>query len=182
VTAAVQQLRPASADLDTVLANYVAHLARSPLAATSRDAYRKRVAGFLRWLAGQDEHGPEALRDPLAREHALRDYLRHLRVELHRPPTTCNAHLAAVNRLCLWLGLGPSQEKAATLSKTAPRALSETQVRRLLRAAERRGNVRHQAILVLLLATGLRLSELAALDLDDVALSAPGPPWTLGTP
>jgi len=98
VTAAVQQLRPASADLDTVLADDIAHLARSPLAATSRDANRKRVAGFLRWLLGQDEHGPEAPHDPLAREHALRDYLRHLRVELHRPPTTCNAHLAAVNR------------------------------------------------------------------------------------
>ncbi len=41
---------------------------------------------------------------------------------------------------------------------------------RLLRAAERRGHVRAQAILVPLLATGLRLSELAARDLDDVAL------------
>lgn len=51
MTAAVQQLRPASADLDTVLADYIAHLARSPLAATSRDAYRKRVAGFLPTLA-----------------------------------------------------------------------------------------------------------------------------------
>jgi len=49
--------------------------------------------------------------------------------------------------------------------------LSEPQVRRLLRTAERRGNVRDQAILVLLLATGLRLSELTALDLDDVALA-----------
>ena len=76
MTAAVQQLRPASPDLDTVLGDYIAHLARSPLAATSRDANRKRVAGFLRWLPGQDEDGPE----------------------LHRPPTTCGAHLAAVNR------------------------------------------------------------------------------------
>jgi len=113
---------------------------------------------FLRWLAGQDPYGPEALRESLARE-------------LHRPPTTCNAHLAAVTNLCLWLGLDTSQEKATTLSKTAQRALSEPQVRRLLRTAERRGNVRDQAILVLLLATGLRLSELTALDLDDVALA-----------
>jgi len=116
---AVQQLRRTSTDLDTVMADYVAHLARSRLAATSRDAYRKRVAGFLRWLAGQDEHGPEVLRDLLAREHALRDHLRHLRVELHRPPTSWNKHLAARSTACAHLGLGPSQEKATTLSKTA---------------------------------------------------------------
>jgi len=50
---------------------------------------------------------PSCWRDLLAREHALRDHLRHLRVDLHRALTTCNAHLAAVNSLYLRLGLGP---------------------------------------------------------------------------
>jgi len=154
------------------LEDYSAYLARSPLAPASRVAYARRVGAFLVWLRDQPEHRDRALGDPLSREHAVRDYLRHLRLELRRPPTTCNAHLAAVNNLCCWLGLGPSTVKAATLPKSAPRALDERQVRQLLRAAERRGSVRDQAILVTMLATGLRLSEVAALDLGDLALSA----------
>ncbi len=170
MSASVQPLRPSSTGGE--LEDYSAYLARSPLAPASRVAYARRVGAFLVWLRDQPEHCDRALGDPLAREHAVRDYLRHLRVDLRRPPTTCNAHLAAVNNLSCWLGLGPSTIKAATLPKSAPRALDERQVRQLLRAAERRGSVRDQAILVTMLATGLRLSEVTALDLGDLALSA----------
>ena len=175
VTATVCAINaPTLDELDIVMVQtaYSAALARSPLAQTSRLAYRNRINGFLRWLERHPEHGAAALQEPLAREHAVRDYLRHLRVGLQRPPTTCNAALAAINHFGLWLGLGPSTSKAVVLPKAAPRALEEGDVRRLLRAAERRGSVRDQAILVTLFATGLRLSEVTALDLDDVNLSA----------
>lgn len=172
MTAAVHSLHPTHRNLDTVLEDYVAYLARSPLAEASQTAYGKRVTAFARWLQAAEEHDATALTDPLSREHALRDYLRHLRVELRRSPATCNAHLAAVNNLTTWLGLGSAQVHAAVLPKAAPRALDEQQVRRLLRAAERRGNARDTAVLVTLLATGLRLSEVAALDLDDISLSS----------
>lgn len=172
MTAAVHNLRPLHQDIESVLKDYLAYLQRAPLAEASRVAYRRRVSSFLTWLNQHDEHDHDALVDPLAREHAIRDYRRHLRVGLRRSPATCNAHLAAINNLTTWLGLGPSQAKAAVLPKSAPRALNEGEVRKLLRAAERRGSLRDQAILIILFATGLRLSELAALDLDDVALSA----------
>jgi len=172
VSASVQPLRPSSTGGEVRLEDYSAYLARSPLAPASRVAYARRVGAVLVWLRDQPEHCDRALGDSLAREHAVRDYLRHLRVDVRRPPTTCNAHLAAVNNLSCWLGLGPSTVKAATLPKSAPRALDERQVRQLLRAAERRGSARDQAILVTMLATGLRLSEVTALDLGDLALSS----------
>ena len=175
MTATVRAINaPTLDELDIVMVQtaYEVALARSPLAPTSRLAYRRRITGFLRWLEAHEEHGAAALQEPLAREHAIRDYLRHLRVDLRRPPTTCNAALAAINHFGIWLGLGPSQTKAVVLPKAAPRALEEGDVRKLLRAAERRGSIRDQAILITLFATGLRLSELAALDLGDVALSA----------
>ncbi len=62
--------------------------------------------------------------------------------------------------------------------QAAPRALSVEQTRRLLRAAERAaqtgatGGARDRAVVTLLLFTGLRIGELAALNLDDVAVSA----------
>lgn len=172
MTAAVHNLRPAPHNLEHLLEDYRAYLHRAPLAEASRIAYQRRVSSFLSWLDGHEEHGIDALTEPLAREHAVRDYRRHLRVSLRRSPATCNAHLAAINNLTTWLGLGPAQAKAAVLPKSAPRALDEHQVRRLLRAAERRDSPRDTAILITLLATGLRLSEITALDLDDIALSA----------
>ncbi len=172
MTAAVHSLRPAPHDLEHLLEDYTAYLSRAPLADASRIAYRRRVSSFLSWLEDHDEHGLDALTEAMAREHAVRDYRRHMRVALRRSPATCNAHLAAINNLTTWLGLGPAQAKAAVLPRSAPRALDEQQVRRLLRAAERRANPRDTAVLVTLLATGLRLSEITALDLDDLALSA----------
>ena len=57
------------------------------------------------------------------------------------------------------------------LPAKAPRALTEEQVRRLLRMCERAA-ARDRAIVVMLLYTGLRLAELVALDLGDVRVSA----------
>lgn len=167
----ISPLRTRPLPTGELLEQYAAYLDRSPLAIRSRSAYLDRVRALVAWLAEHDEHA-DALSDPVAREHALRDYLRRLRVELHRKPTTVNGHLAAANNFFLWLGLGPSQVKAAALQRSAPRALDEAGVRRLLRAAERRGSARDTAIITVLLATGIRLAELAALDLEDVALSA----------
>ena len=52
----------------------------------------------------------------------------------------------------------------------APKSLAEDEVKRILRRA-RKGNLRDWVILELLAATGLRVSEVAALTLADVALS-----------
>jgi integrase len=55
--------------------------------------------------------------------------------------------------------------------KLAPKALSQADVRRLLREVELRAGTRDQAILYTLLYTGLRVGELAHLRIEDVQLS-----------
>lgn len=162
---------PATSVADLV-SDYRGYLARSPLADSSRSAYLQAVTAFTAWVEAAPDHGPAAFAEPLEREFALRDYLRHLRVDLRRSPSTVNGVLAALNNFCVWRGLGPSTTKSARLPRQAPRALSTDEVRRLLRAAERRGNLRDRALLVTILATGLRRAEVAALDLDDLSLSA----------
>jgi integrase/recombinase XerC len=57
------------------------------------------------------------------------------------------------------------------LPQQAPRALSADEQRALLRSAER-APARERAIVAVLLHTALRLGELAALDLEDVRISA----------
>src|SRR5204862_2785206 len=61
--------------------------------------------------------------------------------------------------------------KGVTAAPRTPKALPKRDVDRLLREAERHGNKRNLAVLLTLRHTGLRVGELCALRLGDVALS-----------
>ncbi len=82
-----------------------------------------------------------------------------------------NQALAALDHLFRFLGLGAAIVSREELPRAAPRALDVEQQRSLLRAAEK-SSARDRAIIGLLLFTGLRLSEAAALQVADVRISA----------
>lgn len=143
---------------------------RAPLAQRTKDAYGQHVSTYGAWLGGRRD-GAAALREPRARDYAARDFKRHLKVNRGWKPSSVNLALAAVDHFNRFLGLGPANVKREPLAQAAPRALSEEQQRALLRAAEA-SRPRDRVIVTLLLYTGLRLQELVALDVDDVAISA----------
>jgi integrase/recombinase XerC len=66
----------------------------------------------------------------------------------------------------------PSQVPREELPQQAPRALSQAEQKRFLRAVGRCHSIRDRAIALLLFYTGLRIGECAALDQGDVFLSA----------
>jgi site-specific recombinase XerD len=149
---------------------YLRDLERAPLAARTRDAYGQHVGAYGAWLAGRPEPGV-AITEPRGRDHAARDFKRHLKVERGWKPSSVNLALAAVDHFNRFLGLGPANVKREPLAQAAPRALSEEQQRALLRAAEA-SRPRDRAIVTLLLYTALRLHELVDLDVGDVSISA----------
>ena len=61
--------------------------------------------------------------------------------------------------------------KGVPLARRTPKSLLKRDVHRLLRAAEREGNKRNLAILLLLRHTGLRVGELCASRVEDLSLS-----------
>ena len=96
-------------------------------------------------------------------------------------PSTINRRLGFLKQYTAW-GLDQGiveptvraaikEVKLARQQKLAPRALSQVEVRRLLKEVELRADRRDQAILYTLLFTGLRVGELANLQVEDVALS-----------
>ena len=150
---------------------YVTWLDRQPLAARSRQAYRAQVGAYLRWLSGTQD--PDAaLTQQDRRDWAVRDYKRQMKQERGWSAATVNQALAAIDNFYRSRQMGRPDVAREQLPRLAPRALGESEQRKLLRAVERLLSVRDRAIVTIMLYTGLRLSELAALTVTDVAVTA----------
>ncbi len=162
---------PVCAVREQALTAYLAWLEGRPLAARSRQAYGHQARRYLAWLRDRSPVDGDPLADGDARDWAVRDYKRHLQTVERWKPASVNLALAALDSFYTQLGLGRPIVRREELSKSAPRALTEEQQRRLLRLAGR-ASARDRAIVVVLLYTGLRLAELVALDVDDVRVSA----------
>ncbi|MGO9881866.1 MAG: tyrosine-type recombinase/integrase [Solirubrobacteraceae bacterium] len=169
-SASTNKHEPAIGDVNAAVARYLADLERAPLAARTRDAYGQHVRAYGAWLGGRPE-AALAIGDPRGRDYAARDFKRHLKVDRGWKPSSVNLALAAVDHFNRFLGLGPANVKREPLAQAAPRALSTEEQRALLRAAEL-ARPRDGTIVTLLLYTALRLHEFAALDVEDVAISA----------
>ena len=92
-------------------------------------------------------------------------------------PATINQRLVALSRFFAWaVRQGLAQEnptddiKSVRLPQRQPQGLSNRDLRRLLRAVHAGGNVRDIALLEILVGTGLRVGELLALQIGDVAI------------
>jgi integrase/recombinase XerC len=148
-------------------------LAGRPLAERSRREYARNVRAYCEWLAETPDRGGwqgDPLVDPLARDHAARDFRRYLQVEKRAAASTVNLALASLDALYRCLGLGRPNVRRDKPAQAAPRALDEAGQRRLLRAAEA-APIRARALVMLMLFTALRISETVALDLDDVRIT-----------
>lgn len=159
--------------LEQTLTAYNAWLDRQPLAAKTRVAYRLQVHQYGEYLAQRPTTArDDPLRHPFARDYAVRDYKTYLKTERKVKPTSINLALAAIDHFYLFLGSDRPKVQREDLPQQSPRALKPEEQKAFLRAVERTPAVRDQAIAHLLLYTGVRLGECAALNVDDVRVSA----------
>lgn len=158
--------------LERVLADYKVWLDRQPLAENTRRAYLLQVRQYGAYLATRSATDGNPLHHPLARDYAVRDYKTYLKTEGKAKPTSVNLALAAIDHFYLHLGLDRPRVKREDLPQQSPRALKPVEQKAFLRAVERTSSVRDQALARLLFYTGLRLGECAALNVDDVCISA----------
>lgn len=136
-------------------------------------AYRQDLKGFEQWLTSQGKPGLDAAHTAdiqawFASQHAV------------SRPSTANRRLATLRRYYLWalrhqrVKMDPClQLTAAKQPLRVPKTLSETQVEALIQQPDThlaRG-LRDRAMLELLYATGLRVSELVSIGVLDISLS-----------
>src|SRR5438874_6074156 len=158
--------------LQQTLAAYDAWLDRQPLAAKTRVAYRLQVQQYGAYIAQRSEDMDDPLSQPFARDYAVRDYKTYLKTERKVKPTSVNLALAAIDHFYQFLGSDRPKVQREDLPEQAPRALKPEEQTAFLRAVERTPSLRDQAIARLLFYTALRLGECAALNVDDVRISA----------
>lgn len=159
-------------ELKLVLTAYEGWLLRQPLAKNTQDAYRFHVRQYGDYLATRLTAGEDPLHHPHARDYAVRDFKRYLKTERKAKPRSVNLALSAIDHFYLFLGLDRVRVPREDLPQQSPRGLSSDDQKAFLRAIERNASLRDQAIACLLLYTGLRLGECAALNVDDVRISA----------
>jgi integrase/recombinase XerC len=148
-------------DLQT---EYLQKLERAPFSQNTKRAYASRVAAFLEWLP----EGTDLAED---RDFVVREYRQHLK-NAHRAPSTVNSALDAVGHFCLSLNLGTPNARHERLPQASPRALEPKEQTLFLRAAEKADSPRDRAIALLGFYSGLRVAEIAALNISDIVLSA----------
>ena len=134
-------------------------------------AYRRALGDFASWYTSTVQES-FTLGDVAAID--VREYQRYL---LNRKisPATVNQQLAALKALFRWArrkGLAASNPtevvNGVKKAKLAPKWLDKTEERKLLRAVQRSGSSRDEALVTFMLNSGLRVSEVASLTLEDV--------------
>ena len=146
----------------------------------TRVAYKNDLGQFLSYLRRQAQ--PIARQWGDIKKNHLVAYILHLKTEREYASTTVARKVAAIKSFFHFLvaeGL-IQDDPTATLDsprvkKYLPRAISQQDVERLLDAASQQDNprgLRDRAILELLYATGMRVSELVSLNVGDVNVAS----------
>lgn len=130
--------------------------------------YDRIVANFLSW-AKENGGDPERLT-----RADVQQWVNHLIREKNQATTIENKFTAICSYAAYLKRLDIVEEirrpEARKIKHQAPKSLSRTELNRLLREVERDGKPRNIAITYLLIYCGLRVSELVALDKDDVLI------------
>jgi integrase/recombinase XerC len=135
-------------------------------------AYVSDLRQFRTWFEAQTS---EVFTLQAVTVYDLQDWRAHLKAKWK--PATVNRKLAALSTCFTWaqevLALDHDPTKHVNglrQQRTAPQALSERELKRLLRKVRTEGTKRDIALLELLAATGLRVSEVAELRVGDLEL------------
>jgi site-specific recombinase XerD len=141
----------------------------------TRRAFRQDLEKFSKWFTQSNK---EPFRIGRVTTRDVSDFRENLRRDQGQATSTVNRALVAVRRFFNWLveegqlTANPAKKvKELKKQQLAPKGLERSQVRKLLREVELRGDIRANAIFHLFLFTGCRVGDLVALKLNELMIS-----------
>lgn len=153
-------------------------LAENDFSSNTRRAFAQDLGKFVNWFVKTNKEPFRIGRVTTADVSSFRD---HLRRDGEQAISTVNRALVTVRRFFSWLieegeaSANPAKKvKELRRQQLAPKGLDRSQVRKLLREVELRGDIRANAIFHLLLFTGCRIGDMVAVELNDLMLGERG--------
>lgn len=156
------------------IAPFLAHLAALDRSRNTIHAYRVDLQQFSSWF---ESVNGDAMAPDLITPTDLREFKTWSVKQRNAKPSTVNRKLASLSAYLKWaveegmIDAAPRMPSTAEQVPISPKSLDRKEMHALIRAVERSGNTRDQAILALLLNTGLRVRELSDLNLNDVEMT-----------
>lgn len=155
-----------------------AFLTGNDFSANTRRAFAQDLTKFADWFVQANR---EPFRVGRVTTRDVADFRDHLRRDRQQSTATVNRALVTVRRFLSWLveeghlTANPAKRvKELKRQQLAPKGLDRSQVRKLLREVDLRGDVRANAIFALFLYTGCRVGDVVALELGDLMLGERG--------
>lgn len=154
--------------------DFILHLESRDRSRHTISAYHLDLQQFEKWFAGVngDEMEPAKVTPT-----DLREFKHFLIEDEQLRPATTNRKLASLRAFLKWaVGEGtiesvPRMPQGVEQVQSAPKALDRREMNALIRAVERHGSKRDQAIVFLLLNTGVRVQECSSLNVEDIEMS-----------
>lgn len=122
---------------------------------------------YIRWL--YSEYG--VVFDGSISEIEVRTYTKYLLIEKKLSPVSVNAKISALQSFLNFSSVNVALPRVKSVNVPKVIVLSESDLFRCRRYVHRSGDVLKIAVFELILNTGLRESEVAALELDDIVIS-----------
>ncbi|TEB15183.1 Tyrosine recombinase XerD [Pelotomaculum sp. FP] len=144
------------------------------LTISTAKAYKEDLTDFYRWFEGSNG---QVVSPELVTNVDLREYQSHMMAVRGLKPATINRRIAAIRAWLRWekecghIEDLPRFPRRAAEPRGAPKALSKVEEARFLRAVERAGNPRDNALVALMLYDGLRVGETIRIQVGEVEMS-----------
>jgi site-specific recombinase XerD len=155
-----------ASDLQSKIADYKLWLDKQGLSSHSSRNYLSRINAVISILKDLNDDYPPL--SATTKDLLVRDIKQHLQKKAKLKPATLNSYLSAIDNFYGFLGFGKTSVVREELPQEAPYALTPAEQKKFLRAIELTRRSKDRAIATLLFYTGMRLSECASLELDDV--------------
>lgn len=153
-------------------ADYEQWLGNQSFSAHTQRAYLSRNKKFLEYLMQQEMHPSFADQDSSSWKDVIDGYRDYLKGDLQSSPNSVNNSLTAIEHMLGFLGIEVPKANRESWPKLAPRALTAAEQEQFLKAATQCKSSKDRALALLLLYTGIKLGECAALNVEDVYVSA----------
>jgi len=158
-----------------LLQRFIEHLRSHYRSERTIRSYSSDLKLFARWFyeTSREELTPKSI-TPID----LREYKRYLLEDRGFKPATVNRRLASISAFCKWaqeqsLADGNPCDEISIVPevRTAPKWLTRREQYALVRAVQKGNRPRDEALIMLMLHTGLRVNEVSNLRIGDISIS-----------